>query len=143
VSEKFQISDLLSVTFQSLIIDDKLECHDFILSNGKLSVSCLWRLIVDEKILGTSKDIGLDHWMNNFKEPNEILDKYVFGQKITDAYALDGIGDLKIYFENGTKLEVIKDHGSLEVWEVSNDQGLYLLPDAWGTINGWTSADKK
>ena len=45
-------------------------------------------------------------------------------------------------FENGAKLEIIKDHGALEVWEVSNDRGLLLLSDAWGTINGWTSTDK-
>jgi|GEM_PF-5724362 len=137
MDNKVNITDLCKSTISEFSVDSETKNHIFNLDNGRLSVSCLWRLIADGKIVGTSNDVDFDHWMNHFKYPNKLLSQYVFGKKIIDAYAVNKKGDLMIEFDSGAILEVIKDHCALECWELTTSSGLYLLVDAWGEINGW------
>ena len=140
MENQFNIPELCGSTAIEFSIEDETKLHHFILDNGRISVSCLWRLISEGKILGTRNDVNFDHWMNHFKDPSDILSQYLIGKKITVAYAFNKKGDLVIEFDSGAKLEVIKDHCALECWELFTNNGLHLLTDAWGEINGWDNS---
>ena len=139
--EHFTIEDLEGLKFDAFSFDDTAECYSFSLNKGSIEVCCFWRVLVEGKILGTSLDVGFDHWMNQFQSPEGPLKEHLFEKKIETAFARQPTGDLVVEMEGGVTFEAIKDHGALEPWEVRTNSGAWLYPDAWGEINGWKSTD--
>jgi hypothetical protein len=132
MSEKFEIPVLRKHRIVEFRIDAESSQHEFVLDVGTI-LAGFWRILVDNKIAGTSLDIGVKHVMNWFNDPSKILREHLFEKEILNAYASVPTGDLFLKLEGGATLEMLKEHCAFESWEI-NCEGQWLLVNAWGEI---------
>jgi hypothetical protein len=94
-----------------------------IFETGSLIVECPWRLLVKNEIaIGYSDCIQAPE-----RYSHKNVKKILMGKRIVNILHFEKISDLVVEFEGGIFLELFHDSNYFEGWQLSGDNGFYLL----------------
>ncbi|MUV15613.1 hypothetical protein GN331_15525 [Lysobacter sp. HX-5-24] len=107
------------------------------LSNGyRVQVESLWRLLLAESLVLTSRDNGQLFWRNAPVHAITELSTNLVGRTLTEVQVTKGTADLSLQFGTCT-LQVIADSSGYEAWQVEAPTGTLAVGQGGGNVVVW------
>lgn len=98
----------------------------FEFESGSLRVDCLWRVVVDGRLVRTSSDhgqqFGLPAPVDAFSEAESLL----VGRRVEKVRLREETADVTLEFGGGIALEVLSNSSGYEPWNL-NAPGIWLI----------------
>jgi hypothetical protein len=110
--------------------------YDWVFSfddEAALVVSCLWRLIEEERICFTSEDEGQQFGLPAPVDAAAELNRRIANATVEDVVLRDNTLDLELRFNTGHILQVIPDSSGYEAW-IAHDRDKQFIAVGGGEL---------
>src|SRR6266849_9055143 len=81
-----------------------------------LRAGCLWRLVVKQRVVLSSRDHGQIFGLKSPIDAAQEAMRILAGKQVTAVVLETGTADVKIQLADGTKLELLNDSSGYEPW---------------------------
>jgi Family of unknown function (DUF6188) len=102
-----------------------------------ITVECLWRIISDGRLTRTSLDHGHQFGLPAPVDAALEATATLVGRAVTDVHLHSGTGDIQVRFHGDLMLEIIRDSGGYEGWQVYGPGGICYAAHGGG-FSTWT-----
>ncbi len=98
-----------------------------------LRAGCLWRLVVKQRVVLSSRDHGQIFGLKSPIDAAQEAMRILAGKQVTAVVLETGTADVKIQLADGTKLELLNDSSGYEPWGFSS-KAVTLVATAGGDV---------